>query len=730
MLPFPSLPWFELARFRRNRLSRAAIVAVTIVPLFYGVLYVWANWNPTGNLNRVHAAVVNLDQPVTTKTSDGKSQTVPLGRSLAGELTKNDSKQNFDWELTDAAQAQTGLMDGDYAAVVTIPKNFSAAATSTSGQQEQAPVQALLKIRTNDAHNYLTGTLARSVGTAATEALNAQVTQTYLDNVYVGFTDLHSQIGKAAAGATDLSDGAGSLAAGAAKTDKGADQLVVGLDRLAAGTRALPGQTARLNAGAQQVASGAGQVAAGASTLDGGVRRLETSTANLPAQTRALASGVKQLDTATGGLGKGAGLIADGAGNVAAGAGQVAAGASAQGSALQGLADGCSASGASAQYCAQIAQLARGSQPLITGSKNVAEGATYVKAAAGKVQAGAEQLSTGSAALRRGTADLAAATPRLTAGIRQAADGVHRLNAGAGRLAGGADRLAAGTASLASAAPQLAQGITAADGGARQLATGTGQVADGAKKLDTGSTRLADGLAEGVEQIPSYTPDQRQSLAKVAATPVLNDVQRVNAVQNNGTGLAPYFMALALWVGAMAIFMLLKALSVRALASTASSWRVAFSGYLPGAVLAVVQALLLVAVLHLVVGVEPAGLPLVTGFAVLVSLTFAAINQALIATFGGVGRFLALIFVSLQLTSAGGTYPIETAPAFFRAIHELLPMTYAVEGLRAGLAGGSGVGSDVVPLLFWLLLGLLVTVLAAARQRTWSISRLHATAVI
>ena len=139
MLPFPSLPWFELARFRRNRLSRAAVVAVTVVPLFYGVLYVWANWNPTGNLNRVQAAVVNLDQPVTTRTSDGKAQTVPLGRSLAGELTRNDSKQNFDWELTDAAEAQTGLMDGDYAAVVTIPKNFSAAATSTSGRPVRVP---------------------------------------------------------------------------------------------------------------------------------------------------------------------------------------------------------------------------------------------------------------------------------------------------------------------------------------------------------------------------------------------------------------------------------------------------------------------------------------------------------------------------------------------------------------------------------------------------------------
>jgi putative membrane protein len=729
MLPFPSLPWFELARFQRNRLSRAAVVAVAIVPLFYGVLYVWANWNPTGNLNRVQAAVVNLDKPVTTTTA-GKKQTVPLGRTLAGELTKNDTTQNFTWVLTDAAHAQAGLGDGDYAAVVTIPQNFSAAAVSTTGHDGTRAQQARLMVRTNDAHNYLTGSIARTVGAATTSALNAQVTQTYLSNIYVGFTNLHGQIGGAAKGATDLSDGAGTLAGGAAKTDQGADQLVVGLDQLATGTSALPGQTAQLNAGAQQLSTGAHHLAAGVSTLDQGVTSLQRRTQNLPGQTRQLAAGVQQLDAATKGLGKGADLVADGAGNVSAGAGFVAVQATAYGAQVKGLSDGCAASGASPGYCAQVAQVAAGAQPLIARSEGVAKGATLVKTVAGKVRSGSDQLGSGAAGLRRGTEALADAAPQLVTGIGQAAVGVHRLDSGATGLAEGADRLAAGTSRVASAAPQLSQGIAAADSGARHLATGTGKVADGAKQLDSGSGKLAHGLTQGAQRIPSYTPAERQTLAKVAATPVLDDVQRVNAVQNNGSGLAPYFMSLALWVGAMAIYMLLKALSVRALASTASSWRVAFSGYLPGAVLAVVQALVLVAVLHFVVSLQASRLPVLAVFAVLVSLTFVAINQALIATFGGVGRFLALIFVSVQLTSAGGTYPIETAPGFFRAMHDLLPMTYAVQGLRASVAGGAGVGADVVPLLLWLVLALGVTVIAAARQRTWSLSRLHATSVV
>lgn len=36
----------------------------------------------------------------------------------------------------------------------------------------------------------------------------------------------------------------------------------------------------------------------------------------------------------------------------------------------------------------------------------------------------------------------------------------------------------------------------------------------------------------------------------------------------------------------------------------------------------------------------------------------------------------------LQLTSASGTYPVQTSPGFFNAIHPYLPMSYIVEGLQ------------------------------------------------
>src|SRR5687768_12233897 len=265
-MPSPALPWFELARFSRSRLARAAVGAVTVIPLILAALYVWANIDPTGNLDEVRAAVVNEDELVEVKGPDGKKQPVAVGRELAGNLTSDDSDENFDWVLTDAKDAQQGLTDGEYKAVLIIPKSLSKAATSTSGDPQDA-VQGRLELRTNDAVNYVNGTIAEAIVKAAKSALNAQVTETYLDNIYLSFSDIKMRLGEAATGAGELASGADELAggtrklaAGAAQASDGAGKLADGLGQMERETSTLPRDTRRLAQGSRQVADGTAQL--------------------------------------------------------------------------------------------------------------------------------------------------------------------------------------------------------------------------------------------------------------------------------------------------------------------------------------------------------------------------------------------------------------------------------------------------------------------------------------
>jgi putative membrane protein len=121
-------------------------------------------------------------------------------------------------------------------------------------------------------------------------------------------------------------------------------------------------------------------------------------------------------------------------------------------------------------------------------------------------------------------------------------------------------------------------------------------------------------------------------------------------------------------------------------------------------------------------------MPLATwGFTVLAAVTFVALLQCIVSAVGPAGKLGAIVLLMLQLTSAAGTFPIETVPRFFRTISPFLPMTYVVRGLRQTLAGGDAtvVAYCALALTAFLLLGLLGTVLTARRQRMWTMDRLR-----
>jgi putative membrane protein len=110
-----------------------------------------------------------------------------------------------------------------------------------------------------------------------------------------------------------------------------------------------------------------------------------------------------------------------------------------------------------------------------------------------------------------------------------------------------------------------------------------------------------------------------------------------------------------------------------------------------------------------------------------VAVTFAALVQALGALLGPAGRLVALALLMLQLTSSGGTYPVQTSPWFFRAIHPYLPMTYVVDGLRHLIDGGpTGTVIQGCLVLAAFAAGAFgVTTLASRKARRLTPSKLH-----
>ena len=632
---------FSLERMRSDkRVTWLTIAGILLVPLVIGGLLVWALWNPTERLHDVKAAVVNLDQPVKLN-----GQTVPLGRQMAAGLldTKND---NFSWVLTDKKDADKGIASGEYVSVVTIPENFSKAATSTAGVASQA-TQATIDVRTSKDSKLVDPAISQAVTTTATGVLNKQLTTTYLENVYVGFNTLHDQLAKAAAGAGSLSTGLTQLAGGTHQLADGATQLSTGADALASGLGQLSG-------GASGLADGLGTLSDGMTHYANGVSQGATAAQQLPA-------GAAQLATGTAG-------VRDGIGTTVVG--------------LTALQKNCVVvHGAADPICDGI-------QAAIDGITNP-DPKQGLQAAATQVAAGAQTFSNSVAPLPGQLAQSASAAQQLASGASQSASGAQQLASGVQQSADGATQYAAGV---------------------QQFAAGVPALASGADQSAAGAASLASGLNQAVAQLPSYDAGQRTNLASVASQPV---GQKQSGTTAFGASSVPLFAAVALWLGAFASFLVLQAISRRALLTSRAAGLIASDGLVPAAAIGVVQGVLVAAIMQPALQLSVGAWFGFAGVTAAAAVCFAAVNHGLVALFGGLGRFLSMLVVVVTLASG----IVSTAPGFFDSVTAWLPTSPAITALQGVVDGSAGVWRGLGGLLIWTAIGFGLALAAVARRR-------------
>ncbi|TPX05388.1 YhgE/Pip domain-containing protein, partial [Schumannella luteola] len=187
---------------------------------------------------------------------------------------------------------------------------------------------------------------------------------------------------------------------------------------------------------------------------------------------------------------------------------------------------------------------------------------------------------------------------------------------------------------------QLAEGARQVADGAASAASGATSLADGVAQLDDGAQELRDGLAEGLADIPDADAATRDAQADVIADPVALETSNVASADSYGAGLAPFFAALAAWIGMYALFLIVKPVSRRAITALHSPIKITVAGWLTPGVLGMLQMAALFGVITLALGFTVAQPWGAFGILALASLCFAAIILALNVWLGSVGQFL------------------------------------------------------------------------------------------
>ena len=791
----------NVATFNGRRLDWRGLLALILVPLLVAGTVLAGVWRFDSNLRRVQAAVVNHDVMV-----ELNGQKVPLGRQLSAALVDSKREQNFTWVLADDAHARDGLASGAFAAVVTIPENFSAAATSYAGSAGEAK-QATITIETSPVAGIAETALGQSVADAAAQSLNTSLTSLYLENVYLGFNTMGAQfvtvadgarqladgsakltdgLGQASSGANQLADGLGQASAGGQKLSaggkqlssggtqlaSGAKQLADGLALMAAKTKPMPGQVAQLASGTKAYTDGVTQYVDGTSTLiqplydivkqlpdlSALFAQIDTVMADFPAQAASINTSVKalvaQLDplltnaqatrtqvqamidqysTARAQLS----AIANGTVPVPCPA-ALQATPGACDAYVQGVRDSAKASLASmpapntSTLDATLAQLDASRDQLKAAAASAVKATAYLdansttiqaqwKALRGQIPANQtpnEFLIKNLGLLLDGGAQLKANGPKLADGVQQLSDGVPALvdgiqqsADGAAKLSGGVSQYTSGVSAYTAGVTQFADGVSQAHTGSVALASGLTDAHAGSVKLTDGMTKLADGLAEGAKQIPSYTDAERVNLGKVVASPI--STTGLDGLVTPMAAAASLLLVLALWLGALATYVLIKPVDPRNAASSSTTTHLVLRALLPGAGVAAVQAVLLGALGAGFLGLSvPRGLGLV-GVLLVAGLAFAAVNHALAAWAGVWGR-LASGAMLLVTTVTALTY---SAPGIFGALRPLSPMSPGLDAARAVITWHS-VALPVVVLLGWLAVGVIAGAYRIVRSRT------------
>ncbi len=294
----------------------------------------------------------------------------------------------------------------------------------------------------------------------------------------------------------------------------------------------------------------------------------------------------------------------------------------------------------------------------------------------------------------------------LQSGLKTYTGGVKQVNNGLGTLA-------SNNATLNSGTSQLAEGALKISSGSNQLAAGSATLGEGLTTIGDGTNTLTSSLKDASKKSNIKSTNKTY---KQMSTPVDTQKKEITNMPNNGHAMAPYMMSVALYVACMALSLMYP--FGKGMTTTDSPVKFLLAKATVMVPLSIVQALILYFSLKGFCGFTPARPGLCLAFMLLLSLAFMAFIAFLAIAFGRIGEFIALIFMVFNLGASAGTYPLETAPHWYKVLHPFVPFTYSVNGFRSVIANATAVPTTEILFFVGLLVVSVILTYLFVRRRS------------
>ena len=629
----------DVNRIRKNVIAMIVIVGITVVPSLYAWFNIAASWNPYENTGGLKVAVATVDEGY---EGDLISVDLNLGEQVISALHEN---TQLDWIFTTKKKAVNGVKSGKYYAAIVIPKEFSKNMMSVFTEDVQKPQ---IMYYSNAKEN----AIAPKVTDKGATAIQTQINEVFIKTISnVALTALQTV----------------SSAADKTGTETITSNLITNLKRI----------TSDLSASASTLQTFSGMVESAQKLLETTSKYLEQS----KTQSKQSLTSLENTKTSLSGVKK----TISGATN--------------------GINEALSAGSSFYDDASELIDDAFKSQA--KDADKVADTMETLSEKMDNIAASYSSLGKSISALGTDHPELSSYTGEVVAKINESVAIQKQLSeslaANADELRNSSENIQSGKEDIDSLLKDSKKSLSEVQSkyednlkdSIEDLSSSlnnTGTDVDGLlKKLDTGTDKVsktaenaADDLTD-LSDIKSLLSDNTEDISTFLSAPVSLNTTKLYPIENYGSSMAPFYSTLSIWVGGIVLVAMLKVgvseAAVEGLKKV-KNYQIYLGRYIIFLIVGLLQSTLICLgdLFYLGIQCKHPFLFMLAGW--FSSIVYVNIIYTLTVSFGDIGKAVSVILLVIQVAGSGGTFPIEVAPAFFKAVYPLLPFVHSMRAIR------------------------------------------------
>ena len=682
----------DIRKIRTNVIALIVVLGVTVVPCLYAWYNIAASWDPYGNTGNLKVAVASVDEGYI-------GNLIPLQLNLGDQvLSALRENTQLNWVFTTKSKAMKGVKSGEYYAAIVIPEDFSTNLMSVFSSDIKKPeITYYSNAKENAIAPKVTDKGATAVQTQVNEVFIETISDTVLTALQTVANTADSRDSDELAGTlitnlnkigSDLSASSTTLHSFSQMTDS-AQQLLDTTAGFLKVTKEQASANADTLSGTQQSFSGIQE------TLDGatdGINTALTSTKSFYEQMS------QTIDQAFQSQSQDASSVA---------------------STLDLLSDRVNAIVQSYQGIRDsIAQIADAHPELSDLTAPILAKLDDSIAVQGELR---DKLTNAASSLRDTAGSVTTSKKELDDLISSSISGITAVKSDyETNVSGSLKQLSGSLGSTKNDLSDLLSQLGASADGIYTLASSAGSdlLETASKKITDTTSRLSQMEATGdFSELEDLISGDKNSISSFLAAPVELKTNKVYPIENYGSSMAPFYSTLSIWIGGIVLVAMLK-VTVSENGTTGLKHlklhQIYLGRYLIFLILGLLQSTLICLgdLFYLGIQCRHPFLFLLAGW--ISSIVYVNIIYTLTVSFGDIGKAISVVLLVMQVAGTGGTFPIEVAPRFFKAVYSLFPFTHSMAALREAVGGLYGMdywidlGKLCIFLVVFLIMGLVL----------------------